>query len=72
MKTHSSKSTRLLLSAGAITLLISAGIAGCSTNADPSLPLLSQFSSSSEGTTVTPLQPGSREWNDANWADTGL
>lgn len=72
MKTHFSKSIRLLLSAAAITLLISVGISGCSVNAGPSFPPPSQLSASSEATTVTVLQPGSREWTDANWGDTGL
>jgi hypothetical protein len=71
MKTHYFKNIRLALSAGAITLLVAAGISGCGVNADPGLTPPPQSSASSETTTVTP-QPGSREWNDANYGDSGL
>ena len=70
MRTHLSKSVKRALSVGAIAL-VSTGILGCGgINADPALPALARSSVSNE--TTTPLQPGSREWNDSNWGDTGL
>jgi len=72
MSTHVLKDFRLALSVGAITLLIAGGISGCGVTVDPALTPPPQASASGETTTVTPLQPGSREWNDANWGDTGL
>jgi len=66
------KSIGLALSAGAITLVILSGVSGCSIDADPGLTQQSHSSASSEKPTVTPPQAGSREWNDANWGDTGL
>jgi hypothetical protein len=71
MDTHSFKSIRLALSAGAITLLVAAGISGCGVNADPGVTSPVQSSASSKTTIVTP-QPGSREWNEANYGDSGL
>ena len=72
MKNNVPKSIGLALSAGAITLVLLSGISGCSIRADPGLTPQSQSSASSETTTVTPTQASSREWNDANWGDTGL
>ena len=71
MDTHRFKSIRLALSAGAITLLVAAGISGCGVNADPGLTPPAQTSASSNTTIATP-QPGSREWNEANYGDSGL
>ena len=72
MKRNVVKNIGLALSAGTITLVILSGISGCSIHADPGLTQQSQSSASSEKPTVTPRQAGSREWNDANWGDTGL
>ena len=72
MKNNVPKRIGLALSAGAITLAILFGISGCSIHADPGLTPQSQSSASSEKPTVTPPQAGAREWNDANWGDTGL
>jgi hypothetical protein len=71
MRTHFFNNIRIALSAGAITLLTAAAISGCGVNADPGLTPLPQFAPSGVTTIVTP-QPGSREWNDANYGDTGL
>jgi hypothetical protein len=70
MKSYLSKGVKHALSVGAIAL-VSTGILGCSfMKADSGLTPPARISASSE--TTTPLQPGSREWNDANWGDTGL
>jgi hypothetical protein len=71
MKRHFFKTIRIALSAGAITLLIAAGISGCGVNAHPGLTPPAQPSASSKVTIVTP-QPGSRQWNEANYGDSGL
>jgi len=71
MNVHFFKNTRLAL-AGAITLLVACGVSGCGVTANPALTQRAQASASSETTAVTPIQPGSREWDDANWGDTGL
>ena len=71
MKAHFFKNLKLALSTGAIMLLIAAGVSGCGVNADPGLTPPPQSSVSGETTPVTP-QPGSREWNDANYGDSGL
>jgi len=72
MKCILPKGIGLVLLAGAITLTIMSGISGCSIYANPGLTPQSQPSASSEKTRMTPPQGGSREWNDANWGDTGL
>jgi len=72
MKAHTSKNIRSTLWAGVLTLLIASGISGCGVYADPGLRPGAQPAASNGTATVMPLQPGSREWNDANWGDTGL
>jgi hypothetical protein len=70
MKTHLSNSMKRVLSVTAIAL-VSTGILGCSSiNAEPGVTASIRGSASSEK--ATPLQPGSPEWNYANWGDTGL
>jgi hypothetical protein len=71
MKTHYSRNTRLAVWAGALTILVAGGISGCGVSVDPGLTRPPQASTYSDLTIVTP-QPGSREWNDANYGDSGL
>jgi hypothetical protein len=71
MKTQYSRNIRLAAAAGALTILVVAGISGCGVSVDPGLTRPLQSSASSDPTTTT-IQPGSREWNDMNWGDSGL
>jgi hypothetical protein len=71
IKREASKRTSFAWSAAAFALLIVAGISGCGIDADPPLTSPSQASASGARTLVTP-PAGSKEWNDANWGDTGL
>jgi len=71
MKTNLLKNIKLALSVGAIMLLIATGVSGCSVSADPEPIPPSQSSAFGKTVIVTP-QPGSKEWNDANYGDSGL
>jgi len=71
MKTQYSKTIRLAVATGALTILVAAGISGCGVSVDPGLTRPPQASASSDPTIVTP-QPGAREWDDANYGDSGL
>jgi hypothetical protein len=71
MKTQYSRKMSLAVSAGALTLLVAAAISGCGVSVNSGLTRPPQASASSDPTIVTP-QPGSREWNDANYGDSGL
>jgi hypothetical protein len=71
MKTQYSRKIRLAASAGALTILVAAGISGCGVSMGAGLTRPPQASAPSDPTIVTP-QPGSREWNDANYGDSGL
>jgi hypothetical protein len=70
MKIQFSKKIGRALWAGTAALLIAAGIIGCGVNADAGRTAPQSFASN-KTPTVTP-QPGSREWNDANFGDSGL
>ena len=71
MNTQYFRNIRLAVSAGALTILVAAGISGCGVSVDPGLTQPPQASSSNDPTAMT-IQPGSREWNDANYGDSGL
>jgi hypothetical protein len=70
MKADFLKNIKPALSVGAM-LLIAAGVSGCSVSAAPDLTPPPQSSAFGKTVIVTP-QPGSKEWNDANYGDSGL
>jgi hypothetical protein len=71
MKTDSLKNIKPALSVGAIVLFIATGVSGCSISAAPDPTPPPQSSAFGKTVVVTPHQ-GSKEWNDANYGDSGL